>query len=171
MEAQLVEDSAVDAVVVDNDAIEKDYKERLQEDTSRVRKMFLIGGVLLLVAVIAIVVGTVVGLQNNSSNSVGNGVTSPECSVDLTITCSSDDNARNDNARTDCVDLMPPDACQGPPTFLAFTYNGKDCNSSTTVETPGVFECTDFNGGPATLQEKAALIVVTEPGGNMVDTE
>lgn len=164
MEAQLVEDSAVNAVVVDNDEIEKDYKQRLRKDTSKVRKMFLIGGVLILIVVISIVVGTVVGLQSNSSDSAAAslGEKSVGCGVELSITCSS--------GGTDCADLEPPATCQGPPTFLTFIYNGNSCDSSSAIESPIVFECFDaIGGGPAaTLQERIARIVVSEPGGNVV---
>jgi hypothetical protein len=132
-------------------------------ESRKTHKKFVYGVLLRLLGLIAIVVGTVAGLQKNdfnSSNEAATTFSSPgapteECAVALKISCIAGGTA-------DCNDALPPETCKGPPKWSTFIYNGDGCNSSSAPLSSNTFECVDYNGGPATLQDQAARIVITE---------
>lgn len=74
MEAHLVEEvKIVSAAVVDTNLIEAEYKQRLEQDSRKVRNKLTYAGIVLLLVVVALVVGTVVGLHKNDSSDSTDG--------------------------------------------------------------------------------------------------
>jgi hypothetical protein len=63
----------------------------------------------------------------------------------------------------DCDSLTRPrDECLEMPSTMSFRYSGGDCSESSNLQLLSTFPCVDFNGGPPSLGNASAFIVITD---------
>jgi hypothetical protein len=89
---------------------------------------------------------------------------SDQCFVSIDVKCTS-----SDNSSENCGSILPLlTRCEDRPFAMVFRYNGGGCGQSFNIQPPDLFQCSDFQGGPPTVEGTLSYIVVTDIQGRGV---
>jgi len=69
----------------------------------------------------------------------------------------------------DCDSIAPPRTrCEDRPFAMVFRYTGGTCDLSDNIQSPELFQCFDFQGGPPTIDGTESFITVTDIKGGAI---